>query len=310
MISEKRQLSEATFVLGVEAAIEAARASGFFASIRFTVLADLMQIQCLQSNDTALLRFTLPQGIKDIVDDISKSNGAKLTLIRQSKKEHLVIEFLSEDEQDKFIKMFENMSFQGKRAYPPPDIYLGTPNPDFEFCSELLNFLNRLTVDDFGRRSSSHDKQKDVTITNVQCGAIFYHAKIDEFSSAPEFKELKQPTRCYLVEYSNEFSKFFWSKPNQYGKDANFISKAMVENQPGHAVRYFNDAYTDQYVYTVTLTLTDQILFDGRAFMYKQEFSDWIGAFMGNVNPIDMKNIDQLVPAEWLQIFIENSPQE
>jgi hypothetical protein len=84
MTSEKRKLSETTFVLGVEAAIEAAHATGFFASFRFTVLADLMQIQCLQSNNTDLLRFTLPQGIKDIVDDIAKSNGAKLTQIRSN----------------------------------------------------------------------------------------------------------------------------------------------------------------------------------------------------------------------------------
>ena len=310
MTSEKRKLSEATFVLGVQVAIEAAHTTGIFAPFRFTVLADLMQIQCLQSNNTDLLRFTLPQGIKDIVDDIEKSNGAKLTQIQSNENECFVIEFSNEDEQDKFIQMFEMMSFQGKRAYPPPDIYLGTRNPDLDFCSDVLSSLNKLVGDDFGRRISSHDDLKNVTIKNVHCGAIYYQARLDEFSSAPDFKKLEQPTRCYLVEYSNEFFKFFWSKPNQYGKDANFITNAMVENAPGHAVRYFNDAYPDQSFYTVTLTLADQRIFDGRAFMYKQKFSDWIGAFMGNVNPIDMKNIAQLVPTMWWQIFIENSPQE
>ena len=56
--------------------------------------------------------------------------------------------------------------------------------------------------------------------------------------------------------------------------------------------------------YSATLTLTNMQLYDGQAFMYRQQFDTWIGAFMGSLAPIDL----QEVPAEWMSIFQRNAP--
>jgi hypothetical protein len=45
-------------------------------------------------------------------------------------------------------------------------------------------------------------------------------------------------------------------------------------------------------------------LYDGQAFMYRQEFDTWIGAFMGSLAPIDL----QEVPSEWMSLFQRNAP--
>lgn len=287
----QRELAKQTFIVGVNFAAGRAQQDGFL----LTVLADLMQIQCLQSGDMDLLRFTLPSSIKRTVDQVaSHQNSSAFTWSDQGGGMSGLI-FQDEDEQDKFIQIFEMLSFRGMRAYPTPDVYLGQRDPDQKLCADLLEFLNR-TVE-----------QVSPEIASVFVGAIHLQAKISDISDfgvAPQFEALPQPTRCYLIGYTNGYWKFFWSKPGQFGIGANFITPTMKEDPSQGGDRYFNDAIQDAYTYSTTLTLTTNEVFDGQGFMYKQVFDGWTGAFMGAMNPTAVDS----VPQGWMTLFVKNAP--
>jgi len=146
-------------------------------------------------------------------------------------------------------------------------------------------------------------------VLNVQCGAIHYQSTISTFSDVPQFEELTQPCRCYLVEYTNGGSKFYFSKPGVFGPDGTFITAVMKEDAPRNGERYFNDAYQDDpSVFSTTLTLTNQQMLGGTGFMFRQKFDTWIGAFMGQLTPVERQSLDSKVPDGWMQIFQQNSP--
>jgi hypothetical protein len=56
------------------------------------------------------------------------------------------------------------------------------------------------------------------------------------------------------------------------------------------------------------LTLTNQQILGGTGFMFRQKFDNWIGAFMGQLTPIERQLLDSTVPDVWMQIFQDNSP--
>jgi hypothetical protein len=306
-----QKVAQATFLLGLNAAVKTAQETGFIAPIRFTVLADIMQIQCLKSNNTDLLEFTLPEGLSATVSDIVKANGVNLSVLKSDDQDCFVVKFKSDDEQDKFIKLFEMMSFQGKRAYPTPDIYLGKPTVDQQFCIDLLQHFHRLVQSDFGRHSTSQNTVRGSTVMKVHCGAIYLQARVDEHDvfAAPNFEQLEQPTRCYLVEYSSGLFRFFWSKPGEHGDVGTFITNPMGECEPRNGERYFNDAdHDDPNQFTAALTLSKEAMLDGAGFLYRQKFSAWVGAFMGSLSPVNMQTIHSDVPSAWRRMFEENSP--
>lgn len=141
-MKNSRNQAEAIFKQGVNLAIEKANQSGFVAAVRFTVLADMMQIQCLYFDETDKLNFTLPVGLYSTVVDLAAHNNAKFSAYETDSKECFTLKFETEDDQDKFIQFFEFMSFKGGRTYPTPDLYLGEPNIDKDFCQEILKFLH------------------------------------------------------------------------------------------------------------------------------------------------------------------------
>jgi len=132
------------FFQGVNIAIEIANESGVVAPVRFTFLADMMQIQCLCNDNTNLLEFTLPEGLYSTVKDIATHSGAEITVDDTKEKDRFILKFPSTDDQDEFIKLFEMMSFHGKRAYPTPDLYIGQSNINKDFCRELLVTLEEV----------------------------------------------------------------------------------------------------------------------------------------------------------------------
>ena len=307
-MEHQRELAKHTFVSGVNSAKKMAMNSKNNDGFLTTVLADLMQIQCIKFGDTNLLRFALPSGINGLVHQIAKlQNVSAFTWSDQGGGVSGLV-FKNEDEQDKFIQVFEMLSFRGQRAYPTPNIYLGQGSPDQKLCSDLLEFLN-ITVqsaDGSGARTvPTHKKENEIAAVFV--GAIHMQAKISdisEFGVVPQFAPLPQPTRCYLVGYGNGYWKFFWSKPGQFGDDANFITGTMKEDPSRNGERYFNDAIEDVYTYSTTLTLTTNQIFDGRGFVYKQVFSGWTGAFMGAMNPVDVQSVSQ----SWMGLFMRTAP--
>jgi hypothetical protein len=285
-------------------AIKAASNSGNFAKLAFTILSDLMQIECQRINNVDLLEFEIPLSLQDVVTEIAESTDCKLEIKKSTNLKYFKIEFENENQQDKFLKFFLSMSVNDRRAYPTPNIYLGKPKVDQLLCSQLLDALNKVAEENF-EKVLEPSNSEIVDIKNIQCGAIYYQANIASFEEpSPKFEQMDQPTRCYLVKYENGLSKFFWSKPDQYGPDANFITASMKEEQPRDGERYFNDAYQGQDFYSVTLTLTGIDLFDGKSFVYKQEFDNLIGAFIGNLLPIPFLE----VPPGWLQVFEANAP--
>jgi hypothetical protein len=307
-MEQQRQQAKQTFFSGVNSARDMAVRSKSNDGFLITVLADLMQIQCIKSGDTNLLRFALPSAIDGIVHQIAKLQNASAFTWSDHGDGVSGLVFKNEDEQDKFIKFFQMLSFRGQRAYPTPDIYLGQGNPDQKLCSDLLEFLN-ITVqgadESTARAVPTHKKENEIAA--VFMGAIHTQAKISDISAfgiVPQFAPLSQPTRCYLVGYGNGYWKFFWSKPGQFGDDANFITRTMKEDPSRNGERYFNDAIEDVYTYSTTLTLTTNQIFDGRGFVYKQVFSGWTGAFMGAMNPVDA----QSVPQVWMGLFMRNAP--
>jgi len=307
-MDKQRELAKETFVLGVNSAKKMAMSSKNSDGFLVTVLADLMQIQCIKSGDTNLLRFSLPSAIDGIVHQIAKLQNVSAFTWSDHGDGVSGLVFKNEDEQDKFIEFFQMLSFRGQRAYPTPDIYLGQGNPDQKLCSDLQEFLNRTVQGADGstvKAVPTHNKENEIAAVFV--GAIHMQAKISdisEFGVVPQFAPLPQPTRCYLVGYRNGNWKFFWSKPGQFGDDANFITSTMKEDPSRNGERYFNDAIEDAYSYSTTLTLTINEIFDGRGFVYKQVFSGWTGAFMGAMNPV----VVQSVPQGWMGLFTGNAP--
>lgn len=304
----QRELAKQTFIAGVNYSKGLAKANAQLDGFLLTALADLMQIQCLKSENMDLLRFTLPSSIWQTVHQVaSYQNTSAFTWSDQGGGMSDLV-FQDEDEQDKFIQVFEMLSFRGKRAYPTPDVYLGQGNPDQKLCADLLEFLNRTAQEVTEAKTNAVDGSRmGPEITSVFVGAIHLQAKIadiSDFGVSPQFGALPQPTRCYLVGYANGYWKFFWSKPGQFGDDANFITPTMKEDPSQRGERYFNDAIQDAYTYSTTLTLTTNQVFDGQGFMYKQVFSGWTGAFMGAMNPTDVES----VPPGWMTLFMKNAP--
>jgi len=294
-MEQQRELAKQTFIAGVNFAKEIAKVNAQRDEFPLTALADLMQIQCLKSDDMDLLRFALPSSIRETVHQVASHQNASAFKWSDQGGGMSGLVFQDEDEQDKFIEVFEMLSFRGKRAYPTPDVYLGQRNPDKKLCADLLDFLNRTA------------QEVRPEINSVFVGAIHLQAKIadiSDFGVVPQFEALPQPTRCYLIGYANGYWKFFWSKPGQFGIDANFITPTMKEDPSQRGERYFNDAIQDAYTYSTTLTLTTSEVFDGQGFIYKQVFDGWTGAFMGAINPIDVES----VPQGWMTLFVKNAP--
>lgn len=294
-MEQQRELAKQTFIAGVNCAKEIAKVNAQRDEFLLTALADLMQIQCLKSDDMDLLRFALPSSIRETVHQVASYQNASAFKWSDQGGGMSGLVFQDEDEQDKFIQVFEMLSFRGKRAYPTPDVYLGKSNPDQKLCADLLDFLNRTA------------QEVRPEINSVFVGAIHLQAKIadiSDFGVVPQFEALPQPTRCYLIGYANGYWKFFWSKPGQFGIDANFITPTMKEDPSQRGERYFNDAIQDAYTYSTTLTLTTSEVFDGQGFIYKQVFDSWTGAFMGAINPIDVES----VPQGWMTLFVKNAP--
>ena len=294
-MEQQRELAKQTFIAGANFAKELAKVNAQRDEFLLTALADLMQIQCLKSGDMDLLRFALPSSIRETVHQVASYQNASAFKWSDQGGGMSGLVFQDEDEQDKFIQVFEMLSFRGKRAYPTPDVYLGQRNPDQKLCADLLDFLNRTA------------QEVRPEINSVFVGAIHLQAKIadiSDFGVVPQFEALPQPTRCYLIGYANGYWKFFWSKPGQFGIDANFITPTMKEDPSQRGERYFNDAIQDAYTYSTTLTLTTSEVFDGQGFIYKQVFDGWTGAFMGAINPIDVES----VPQGWMTLFVKNAP--
>jgi hypothetical protein len=307
-MEQQREQARKTFDFGVNSAKAMAMSLKNTDGFLITVLADLIQIQCLKFEDTNLLRFLLPSAIGGIVHQIAKQqNSRAFKWSDQGGGVHELV-FNNEDEQDKFIRVFEMLSFSGQRAYPTPDIYLGQGKPDQKLCNELLELLNRAVQGvEVSTARAVPTYKKEIEIAAVFVGAIHMQAKISDISQfgvVPQFAQLPQPTRCYLVGYGNGYWKFFWSKPGEFGKDANFITPTMKEDPTQNGERYFNDAIKDDYTYSTTLTLTKNQLFDGCGFMYKQVFSGWTGAFMGAMNPLETN----MVPEGWMVLFLKHTP--
>ena len=137
-----REQAKINFLQGINIAIKRASQTGFVAAVRFTFLADMMQIQYLRADNTELLEFTLPEGLYSTVKDLVMQSRAQVTTYETKEGDRFILEFASDDEQDKFIKIFEMMSFQGKRAYPAPNLYLGLPSIDQDFCRETIMLLH------------------------------------------------------------------------------------------------------------------------------------------------------------------------
>lgn len=314
-MNDQRKQAEYAFMSGVNAALAHAMKSHQHDGFLITVLADLMQIQCLAVSNTDLLIFRLPASLREMVEKIARQQEVRNFEWKKADEHSARLVFGNEDEQDKFFRIFEMLSFTGQRAFPTPDIYLGHGEPDRQLCSDLVEQLTPLSDRVLQRenrlpegepapiRGESEFKN---AIRKVWMGAIYLDARIEDFGSAPQFNERKQPLRCYLVEYGNgSWSwKFFWSKPGQHGDDGTFITATMKEDPTQNGERYFNDASDDQMEYSVTLTLTGIPLHGAPAFMYRQEFDKWTGAFMGNLVPVDAR----AVPAEWMSVFERNAP--
>jgi hypothetical protein len=294
-MEQQRELAKQTFIAGVNFPKELAKVNAQRDEFLLTALADLMQIQCLKSGDMDLLRFALPSSIRETVHQVASYQNASAFKWSDQGGGMSGLVFQDEDGQDKFIQVFEMLSFRGRRAYPTPDVYLGQRNPDQKLCADLLDFLNRTA------------QEVRPEINSVFVGAIHLQAKIadiSDFGVVPQFEALPQPTRCYLIGYANGCWKFFWSKPGQFGIDANFITPTMKEDPSQRGERYFNDAIQDAYTYSTTLTLTTNEVFDGQGFIYKQVFDGWTGAFMGAINPTDVES----VPQGWMTLFVKNAP--
>lgn len=314
-MNDRRKQAELQFMSGVNQALAAAMQSQQYDGLLITVLADLMQIQCLAAGNTDLLVFRLPLSIGGMVEKVARHQGVHDFTWTQVEDGLARLEFRNADEQDEFIQIFEMLSFTGQRAYPTPDIYLGQREPDAQLCSDLLKLLNPLSDSVPPRQArpqggvtapTQESATRKPPVRRVWMGAIYLEARVEDFGAVPKFAERAQALRCYLVEYDNDAWswKFFWSKPGQHGATGTFVTEAMKEDPPRNGERYFNDASEDQTEYSVTLTLTGMPLHGAPAFMYRQQFDNWTGAFMGNLMPVDARE----VATEWLSVFERNAP--
>ena len=316
-MDSQRKTAEQVFISGVESSIARATQINQYDHLLITVLADLMQIQCIAAGNTDLLKFNLPSAIRDIFLKIGTHKNVSGFEWTENQNELSKLIFENKYEQDKFIKVFEMLWFSKQRAYSAPDIYLGKNKPNQQLCTDLLRFLNltsnrilelqtrlsQCSADDALNRSAD---QNQISILKIWIGAIYMQSTTQDFGEDPHFAPLSLPIRCYLVEYDRATWswKFFWSNPGQYGPDGNFITKVMKEEPPRNGERYFNDFSNDETQYCSTLTLTNMNLYDGNAFMYRQQFDNWIGAFLGSLSLIEPAD----VPIEWMNLFKKNSP--
>ena len=317
-MDSQRKTAEQVFISDVESSIAHAAQTNQYDRLLITVLADLMQIQCIAAGNSDLLNFKLPSAIRDVFQKIGTHKNVSGFEWTEKQNELSDLIFENKYEQDKFIKVFEMLWFSKQRAYSAPDIYLGKNKPNQQLCSDLLRFLNltsdrvlelqtRLSqgsADDEINRSADQNQK---LVLKIWIGAIYMQSTIQDFAEDPQFAPLATPIRCYLVEYDRATWawKFFWSKPGQFRPDGNFITKVMKEEPPRNGERYFNDFINDETPYCSTLTLTNLNLHDGNAFMYRQHFDKWIGAFMGNLSLIEPDD----VPIEWMNLFIKNFPK-
>ena len=115
-MEQQRELAKQTFVSGVNAAKKMAMSSKHNDRFLITVLADLMQIQCIKSGDLNLLRFALPSAIDGIVHQVAKLQNVSAFTWSEQGCGVSALAFMNEEEQDKFIQVFEMLSFRGQRA--------------------------------------------------------------------------------------------------------------------------------------------------------------------------------------------------
>ena len=72
-MEQQRELAKQTFIAGVNFAKEIAKVNAQRDEFLLTALADLMQIQCLKSDDMDLLRFALPSFLYCLFSDYLSS---------------------------------------------------------------------------------------------------------------------------------------------------------------------------------------------------------------------------------------------
>ncbi len=144
-----REQASQIFKSGVNVAVNRANQSGFVATTRFTFLADMMQIQCLLADDMDKLDFILPLGLYTTVMDLVAHNEAKISTYKTKFEACFALKFATEDDQDKFIQFFELILLRNARAYPAPDLYLGSRDIDKDFGYETLNFLHEVVQNQY-----------------------------------------------------------------------------------------------------------------------------------------------------------------
>lgn len=130
----------ADFNEGLQSAIKKHNLKSMF---ELTVLVDLMKIECIAAAENVnLLNFDLPMRLLGVVNNIGERLGAEFESWEGEQEDQLHLRFLSDDDQDLFMQLFEEFSLLGRRAYPPPDLYLGQEFADLDRCKEVLRFLS------------------------------------------------------------------------------------------------------------------------------------------------------------------------
>jgi hypothetical protein len=126
----------------VGAAIQQATDEVAIISARLTMLADVIQIQCIRADNTDLVDFFVPERLHSTIVDLAQTVDAHISLYESERADELRLEFATDDEQDKFIKYFEMLSFQSRRAFPTPDLYQGNEYPDEFTCVNAIGFIH------------------------------------------------------------------------------------------------------------------------------------------------------------------------
>jgi hypothetical protein len=150
----ENELALNNYAAGVGAAIEQATDETAIVSARITMLADVIQIQCIRADDTDLVDFFVPERLHSTIVDLAQAVDAHVSLYESERADELRLEFANQDEQDKIIKYFELLSYQGRRAFPTPDLYQGAEHVDEFTCVNAIGFLHFALkkADEFGWR--------------------------------------------------------------------------------------------------------------------------------------------------------------
>jgi hypothetical protein len=133
------------FVADFDAALQSAvEHSNLSQILELTVLEDLMRSQCIIADENVnLLNFELPMRLLGALNNVGERLGAEFESWQGEQDDLLHVHFLSEEDQDVFMQLFEEMSMLGRRSYLAPDLYLGNHSADLHRCKKVLNFLSQ-----------------------------------------------------------------------------------------------------------------------------------------------------------------------